>query len=134
MTDRTVLKKIFQCSENGIDFISNLDEDIFDAAWHMAKENNQDGITMLEELVIAVKYTLVDKLDQLILMYGKDEDESDHAITVKGMCPYDDFRCEILPDDTPIIYLKQREVYERKFSDDIIAKLEMMTKIRFEDR
>ncbi len=33
MTDRTILKKIFGCKDNGIDFITGLDEAIFEEAF-----------------------------------------------------------------------------------------------------
>ena len=137
MTDRAVLKKVFQCSDNGVDFIVNLKEDIFDEALRRSREErnkNLSTISELEGLVIQIKFMIIEKLEELILAYGKDEDESDHAITVYGMCPYDDIRCEILPDGTPLIYLDNRDEYERKFKDTIISDLEVMTKIRFNER
>ncbi|MCR5397433.1 MAG: hypothetical protein K6E64_08180 [Lachnospiraceae bacterium] len=137
MTDRTVLKKVFQCSDNGVDFIVNLKEDIFDEALRRSREErskNLSTVSELEGLVIQIKFMIIEKLEELILAYGKDEDESDHAITVYGMCPYDDIRCEILPDGTPLIYLDKRDEYERKFKDTIISDLEVMTKIRFNER
>ncbi|MCR5546538.1 MAG: hypothetical protein K6F30_08705 [Lachnospiraceae bacterium] len=137
MTDRTVLKKVFQCSENGIDFIVNLDEDMFDEALRRTRNDKEVrtlDITVLEGIVINIKMMIIEKMEEMILEYGKDEDESDHAITVYGMCPYDDIRCEILPDDTPLIYLDNREDYERKFRDTIVSDLEVMTKIRFNER
>lgn len=137
MTDRAVLKKVFQCSDNGVDFIVNLKEDIFDEALRRSREErnkNLSTISELEGLVIQIKFMIIEKLEELILAYGKDEDESDHAITVYGMCPYDDIRCEILPDGTPLIYLDKRDEYERKFKDTIISDLEVMTKIRFNER
>ena len=137
MTDRLVLKKVFQCSDNGVDFIVNLDEDMFDEALRRSRENEDKAVTavsVLESLVINIKFMIIEKLEEMILAYGKDEDESDRAITVYGMCPYDDIRCEILPDGTPLIYLDNREEYERKFKDTIISDLEVMTKIRFNER
>ncbi len=137
MTDRAVLKKVFQCSDNGVDFIVNLKEDIFDEALRRSREEcnkTLSSVSELEELVIQIKFMIIEKLEELILAYGKDEDESDHAITVYGMCPYDDIRCEILPDGTPLIYLDKRDEYERKFKDTIISDLEVMTKIRFNER
>ena len=137
MTDRAVLKKVFQCSDNGVDFIVNLKEDIFDEALRRSREErnkNLSTVSELEGLVIQIKFMIIEKLEELILAYGKDEDESDHAITVYGMCPYDDIRCEILPDGTPLIYLDKRDEYERKFKDTIISDLEVMTKIRFNER
>lgn len=137
MTDRAVLKKVFQCSDNGVDFIVNLKEDIFDEALRRSREEsnkNLSTVSELEGLVIQIKFMIIEKLEELILAYGKDEDESDHAITVYGMCPYDDIRCEILPDGTPLIYLDNRDEYERKFKDTIISDLEVMTKIRFNER
>ena len=137
MTDRSVLKKVFQCTDNGVDFITNLDEDIFDEA--LSRLRDMDGkesekFSRLEGLVIQVKFLIIEKLEELILEYGKDEDTTDRAITVFGMCPYDDIRCEILPDGTPVIYLDQRDVYERKFKDTIISDLEVMIRIRFNER
>lgn len=137
MTDRAVLKKVFQCSDNGVDFIVNLKEDVFDEALRRSREEknkNLSTVSELEGLVIQIKFMIIEKLEELILAYGKDEDESDHAITVYGMCPYDDIRCEILPDGTPLIYLDKRDEYERKFKDTIISDLEVMTKIRFNER
>ena len=137
MTDRAVLKKVFQCSDNGVDFIVNLKEDIFDEALRRSREERNKSLSTvseLEGLVIQIKFMIIEKLEELILAYGKDEDESDHAITVYGMCPYDDIRCEILPDGTPLIYLDKRDEYERKFKDTIISDLEVMTKIRFNER
>ena len=137
MTDRAVLKKVFQCSDNGVDFIVNLKEDIFDEALRRSREEknkNLSTVSELEGLVIQIKFMIIEKLEELILAYGKDEDESDHAITVYGMCPYDDIRCEILPDGTPLIYLDKRDEYERKFKNTIISDLEVMTKIRFNER
>ena len=137
MTDITVLKKIFQCQDNGVDFITNLEEGIFDEALRRyrdmdKRESNQ--LSCLEGVVIQVKFLIIEKLEELLLAYGKDESDGDHAITVYGMCPYDDIRCEILPDDTPLIYLDQREEYERKFKDTIISDLEVLTRIRFNER
>ena len=137
MTDRAVLKKVFQCSDNGVDFIVNLKEDIFDEALRRSREEknkNLSTVSELEGLVIQIKFMIIEKLEELILAYGKDEDESDYAITVYGMCPYDDIRCEILPDGTPLIYLDKRDEYERKFKNTIISDLEVMTKIRFNER
>ena len=137
MTDRAVLKKVFQCSDNGVDFVVNLKEDIFDEALRRSREEknkNLSTVSELEGLVIQIKFMIIEKLEELILAYGKDEDESDYAITVYGMCPYDDIRCEILPDGTPLIYLDKRDEYERKFKDTIISDLEVMTKIRFNER
>ena len=137
MTDRTVLKKVFQCADNGIDFITNLDEGIFDEAlrrYRSMDKNESDKISCLEGIVIQVKFLIIEKLEELILEYGKDETDGDHAVTVYGMTPYNDIRCEILPDDTPLIYLDQREEYERKFKDTIISDLEVLTRIRFNER
>ncbi len=134
MTDRTVLKKIFGCKDNGIDFITGLDEAIFEEAFsRMKKEPDMKG-SGLECMVICVKFILIEKLEEMLLEYGEDEDKTDRAITVRGMCPYDDIRCEILPDDTPILYIDKREEYERKFKEDIITNLEMMTHIRLNER
>ena len=137
MTDRSVLKKVFQCTDNGVDFITNLNEDMFDEALSRLREmdgKESEKCSRLEGLVIQIKFLIIEKLEEMILAYGKDEDDSDHAITVYGMCPYDDIRCEILPDGTPVIYLDQRDVYERKFKDTLISDLEVMTKIRFNER
>lgn len=137
MTDRTVLKKVFQCADNGVDFITNLDEDLFDEALRRSREDENrsiTGISELEGLVIQIKFIIIEKLEELILEFGKDEDETDRAVTVYGMCPYDDIRCEILPDNTPLIYLDNREEYEHKFRDTIISDLEQMTRIRFNER
>ncbi|MCR4675406.1 MAG: hypothetical protein K5675_10360 [Lachnospiraceae bacterium] len=134
MTDRAILKKIFQCSDNGVDFIANLNEDMFDEALRRVREDYNTSTSLLESVVLAIKFMIVEKMEEMILEYGKDEDESDHAITVYGMCPYDDIRCEILPDDTPLVYLDNREVYERKFRDTLVSDLEALTKIRFNKR
>ena len=134
MTDRAVLKKVFQCKDNGIDFITSLDEDVFDAALSKERDEKTKQTTGLECLVICIKYILIEKLEEMLLEYGEDEDKTDKAVTVRGMCPYDDIRCEILPDDTPLLYIDHREEYERKFKDSIISDLEGMMHIRLEAR
>ena len=134
MTDRTILKKMFECGDNGIDFVAGLDEDLFDEAFSRMQKEIDIKTTALECLVLCVKILVIERLEEMILSYGKDEEPSDHAVTVKGMTPYDDIRCEILPDDTPLLYLDQRDEYERKFKDTIISDLESQTHIRFNSR